>query len=248
MGAYYNRDFVRDMPHLVQKMRYRLEGQFAQARGSDGKGRDERMLEEMLRKEGAAQAREEAVRAKVAGGASPRQAATDVYEKDALFPVGDNRPMPLPSAIPRKGRGMPKHPYPGFRDYTVDPSLITPDEPDRRMMELQNELLMTRSMLNDHRRQHDYMQSKIMNPDMMAPPLYRDPERSMPMGGMGGPMGGNMMGGSMPMGGMMKKGSSDGSAGRGRSDSGERPIMMSTREQEEFADFLAMKRRAGRMM
>jgi len=48
LGAYYNKNFVRDQPELVQKMRYRMDGQF-----EDGKKKSEEneKLEEQIEKE-----------------------------------------------------------------------------------------------------------------------------------------------------------------------------------------------------
>mmetsp|Transcript_14380 Transcript_14380/g.26133 ORF Transcript_14380/g.26133 Transcript_14380/m.26133 type:complete len:753 (+) Transcript_14380:98-2356(+) len=48
LGAYYNKNFMRDQPELVQKMRYRMDGQF-----EDGKKKSEEneKLEEQIEKE-----------------------------------------------------------------------------------------------------------------------------------------------------------------------------------------------------
>ena len=48
LGAYYNKNFMRDEQKLVQKMRYRMDGQF-----EDGKKKSEEneTLEEQIEKE-----------------------------------------------------------------------------------------------------------------------------------------------------------------------------------------------------
>ncbi|KAL7536388.1 hypothetical protein ACHAXR_007131 [Thalassiosira sp. AJA248-18] len=190
LGAYYNKNFVRDDPELVQKMRYRMEGQFEEGKKKKG-GSDEDEKEESEKMEEDEQVdRESDDRAQLK---SPQEQVQEVVKSEsptslpsklehvkhehvakipspATKPVypSDPReiPMPLPSELPKPAdlkrvklgaasgpsrQFLRNHPSAASASLLPSgyPAMMNPSDPDeRRLMEIERELLLSRSMMS----------------------------------------------------------------------------------------------------
>mmetsp|Transcript_17102 Transcript_17102/g.30192 ORF Transcript_17102/g.30192 Transcript_17102/m.30192 type:complete len:698 (-) Transcript_17102:128-2221(-) len=171
LGAYYSKNFVRGHLQLVQKMRYRMDGQFEEGKKkSDDKNEENEKLEEQTEKE--VESKEAQVE-----DSSPRligQANCKPHQNQVLPVIIPNpeiktlhltnpqdRPMPLSSTLPKRPKAAKKTgtAIETLRDHpttTVEfssfprghPTLTWPNDPnEQRLMEMQQELLMDRSMM-----------------------------------------------------------------------------------------------------
>mmetsp|Transcript_37735 Transcript_37735/g.69331 ORF Transcript_37735/g.69331 Transcript_37735/m.69331 type:complete len:692 (+) Transcript_37735:275-2350(+) len=181
LGAYYNKNFVRDQPELVQKMRYRMDGQFEEGKKkSDDKNEENEKLEEQIEKEKEAESKVQVSlsnKEAQAKDSSPRligQANCKPHQNQVLPVIIPNpeiktlhltnpqdRPMPLSSTLPKRPKAAKKTgtAIETLRDHpttTVEfssfprghPTLTWPNDPnEQRLMEMQQELLMDRSMM-----------------------------------------------------------------------------------------------------
>lgn len=200
LGAYYNKNFVRDLPELVVKMMYRTEGHFEEGKKKTGQAAKEednkedmdvetlkeeiekeveKKLEESLpKKEEDAQVKSEspsltsqeklliqrqksvALSVKI-----PSVGLTQSYSADP-----QERPMPLPSTLPKRPREA-TIPHTGNVNLRVlssedlrelaaananksailsraRPPVVTHNDPvEQRLLEIQREMLLARSMM-----------------------------------------------------------------------------------------------------
>eukprot|EP00571_Detonula_confervacea_P016959 CAMPEP_0172302750 /NCGR_PEP_ID=MMETSP1058-20130122/4410_1 /TAXON_ID=83371 /ORGANISM="Detonula confervacea, Strain CCMP 353" /LENGTH=742 /DNA_ID=CAMNT_0013013345 /DNA_START=33 /DNA_END=2261 /DNA_ORIENTATION=- len=199
LGAYYNKNFMRDQPELVQKMRYRMDGQFEDGKKKSSDDKDEQYqklederLEEQIEKEVGAkiQAGQPKKEAAVTN-ASPMIMGQKEYETqthqvmqnhllanklapeiERCFLNPQERPMPLPSTLPKRpkktdtgtrktnrnvargmlGETLINHSATNAESSLLPrghPDLVSPNDPlERQLIEMQRELLLSRSMLS----------------------------------------------------------------------------------------------------
>ncbi|KAL7542391.1 hypothetical protein ACHAXR_011741 [Thalassiosira sp. AJA248-18] len=164
LGAYYNKNFVRDDPELAQKMRYRVDGQFDED-GKKGGSDDDEKEESEKTEEKQGEAEEESLPTSKMEHAKQEKKAK---KKRDL-------PMPLPSELPKPAARKRAKPaaarrYPAvqfLRNHPANnpaaaaenmypsgyPPMISPNDPfhphpdERRLMEIEREMLLSRSMM-----------------------------------------------------------------------------------------------------
>lgn len=172
-GAYYNTYFQRDKPDWVEKMRYRMEeSQFSEASSKDGMSEQGKQFARQLRNEVERDAERYAAQRKQIEDALAANMMKDSFltrpspfgedemyarqlkyalaskissETKRHFQLEGNRPMPLPSTLPRRTKET-RNSVLGGMGYTGNT-----ESDDLRMMEMQREIMMgQRTNLDAH--------------------------------------------------------------------------------------------------
>ena len=172
-GAYYNTYFQRDKPDWVEKMRYRMEeSQFSVAQSKDGMRSEQgKQFERELRrneverdveKYASEKKRIEDIAANMVNDSLLSRpslfgedkmhehqmkyvlAANISPETKRYFQLEGNRPMPLPSMLPRRAKGTKRNLAFGGMGYTGNK-----ESDELRMMEMQREIMMGQRAHND---------------------------------------------------------------------------------------------------
>ncbi|KAL7530440.1 hypothetical protein ACHAXR_003498 [Thalassiosira sp. AJA248-18] len=175
LGAYSNPYFARDDPELVEKMRYRMEGKFGEAKRKmeekESTETETDMLKEQTAKEVEAKVQElkkKEDQTKVSPILTSQKGAVKIPSPD----IPQDRPITLPSASPKKTKALKKNvknmaPIEILRNHLSDnefvrnmqggsaevpreqPTLISPnDSHERRLKEIQQQLILAQSILS----------------------------------------------------------------------------------------------------
>ena len=244
MGAYYNPNFLRGMPQLVEDMTYKMEGfdkerliknkrltaeKNAKKRGGAAAAEtgDDGEAEEPQRRPRKKRALKKTP-AEYRPQIPPHLCAGAVPGREAAVPA---HALPLPSSLPRPA----PHLVSQTSSISSHAALAGEGRPELRLMELQREMLlrqvppMAGGLPGSSVANYAPVSSRALQAEALAQAVRARGMASLPPGLPAGLAAAGMSAAAAP-------------ATRPRSDS--QSVMMSQKEQAEFAEFLLMKRKS----